>query len=338
MTNDRAARVPRGPHPLGLLVILALGFLVAPLAAMPSGKVPRIGMLWFGSPAAAPSAHLEAFRQALRELGYVEGHHVTIEARSTVRRLDLLPDLAANLVLLKVDVVVAAGDPAIEAVKHATGTIPIVMVASADPVGSGLVASLARPAGNLTGLSALSPELSGKRLQLLREALPGVVRVAVLWNPADPAKALALRELERAAQALGVQLHLLEVRGPDDFEPAFAIMTRERAEALMALGDPLTVSYRPQIVDLAAQHRLPAMYDLREFVDAGGLMAYGPSLRALFRRAAYYVDRILKGAKPSDLPVEQPTQFELILNLKTAQALGLTLPPSLLLSADEVIR
>jgi putative ABC transport system substrate-binding protein len=274
----------------------------------------------------------------IRELGYIEGQHVTIESRATVRRLDLLPDLATNLVLLQVDIVVAAGDPAIAAVKHATRTIPIIMVASADPVGSGLVASLARPGGNLTGLSALAPELSGKRLQLLREALPGVVRVAVLWNPADPAKALELRELQMAARALGVQLHLLEVRGPDDFEPAFATMTRERAEALMALGDPLTVSYRPQIVDLAAKHRLPAMYDLREFVDAGGFIAYGPSLRAVFRRAAYYVDRILRGARPSDLPVEQPTQFELIINLKTAQALGLTLPPSLLLWADEVIR
>jgi putative ABC transport system substrate-binding protein len=338
VNDDRAARVPIGPSTLGLLVILALGLLVAPLAAMPSGKVPRIGLLWFGSPAVGPSPYLEAFRQALRELGYVEGQHITLESRATVRRLDLLPDLAANLVLLQVDIVVAAGDPAIAAVKHATGTIPIVMVASADPVGSGLVASLARPGGNLTGLSALSPELSGKRLQLLREALPGVFRVAVLLNPADPAKAIEVRELQMAAQALGVQLHLLEVRGPDDFERAFAMMTRERAEALMALGDPLTVDYRLQIVDLAAKHRLPAVYDRSEFVDAGGLMAYGPSIRAMYRRVAVYVDKILKGTKPAELPVEQPTKFELVINLQTAQTLGLTIPPTLLFQADEVIR
>jgi putative ABC transport system substrate-binding protein len=300
--------------------------------------VPRIGLLWFGSPAVGPAPHLEAFRQTLRELGYVEGQNVAIESRAAVRRLDLLPDLAANLVLLPVDVVVAASDAAITAVKHATGTIPIVMVASADPVGSGLIASLARPGGNLTGLSALAPELSGKRLQLLRETLPGVLRVAVLVNPADPAKALRWRELQRAAGALGVQLQQLEVRGPDDFEHAFALMTRERAEGLMVLGDPLTVNYRPQIVDLAAKHRLAAMYDRREFVDAGGLMAYGPSIRAMYRRVAVYVDKILEGAKPGDLPVEQPAQFELIINLKAAKELGLTMPPALLFQAVEVIQ
>jgi putative ABC transport system substrate-binding protein len=241
------------------------------------------------------------------------------------------------MVLSKVDCIVAAGDPAITAVKRATSTIPIVMVASADPVGSGFVAGLARPGGNITGLSTLSPELSGKRLALLREALPEVSRVAVLWNPADSAKALDLREMQVAARALGVQLQTLEVRGPDDFEPAFAAMSGQRAEALMTLGDPLTVTYRIQIVDLAAKSRLPAMYDLREFVEAGGLMAYGPSLPGLFRRAAY-VDKILKGAMPGDLPVEQPIQFELIINLKTAKTLALTIPPTLLFQADQVIQ
>jgi len=295
-------------------------------------------MLWFGSPVFGSSPHLEAFRQGLRELGYTEGQHLVIETRHAAMRPALLPDLAANLVLSKVDVIVAAGDPAIYAARHATSTIPIVMVAGADPVGSGLVASLARPGGNLTGSSALSPELSGKRLQLLTEALPGVSRVAVLWNPADPAKALDVRETQAAGQALGVQLQLLEVRGPEEFESAFAAMTRDRAEALITLGDPLTVSHRMRIVDLAAKSRLPTMYDVREFVEAGGLMAYGPSLPDLFRRAAAYVDKILKGAKPGTLPVEQPMKFELIINLKTAKALGLTIPQSVLFLADQVIQ
>jgi putative tryptophan/tyrosine transport system substrate-binding protein len=320
--------------------IVALATLAALFAAnaQPPAKVPRVGILWFGSPAAGPSPLLDAFRQGLCELGYVEGRNIIIESRSSTRRLDLLPDLAANLLLLKVDLIVAAGDPAINAVKQATKTIPIVMVASADRVGSGFVAGLARPGGNITGLSTLSPELSGKRLALLREALPGASRVAVLFNPADAAKALDLREMQVAARALGVQLQTLEVRGPDEFESAFAAMTGEHAEALMTLGDPLTVSYRIQIVDLAAKSRLPAMYDLREFVEAGGLMAYGPNLPGLFRRAAAYVDKILKGAKPGELPVEQPIHFELIINLKTAKALALTIPPALLFQADQVIQ
>jgi len=325
---------------VGIIVTFTLALLAVPHAskAQPPGRVPRIGMLWFGSPVVGPSPHLEAFRQGLRELGYTEGQNIVIETRHAAMRPALLPDLAANLVLSKVDVIVAAGDPAIYAARHATSTIPIVMVAGADPVGSGLVASLARPGGNLTGSSALSPELSGKRLQLLTEALPGVSRVAVLWNPADPAKALDVRETQAAGQALGVQLQLLEVRGPEEFESAFAAMTRDRAEALITLGDPLTVSHRMRIVDLAAKSRLPTMYDVREFVEAGGLMAYGPSLADLFRRAAAYVDKILKGGKPGTLPVEQPMKFELIIDLKTARALGLTLPQSVLFLADQVIQ
>jgi putative tryptophan/tyrosine transport system substrate-binding protein len=305
--------------------------------AQQPGKIPRIGILPPGP--ISERVHLwDAFRQGLRELGYTEGQNIVIETRHAAMRPALLPDLAANLVLSKVDVIVAAGDPAIYAARYATTTIPIVMVAGADPVGSGLVTSLARPGGNLTGLSALSPELSGKRLQLLTEALPGASRVAVLWNPADPAKALDVRETQAAGQALGVRLQLLEVREPEEFESAFAAMARDRAEALITLGDPLTVSHRMRIVDLAAKSRLPTMYDVREFVEAGGLMAYGPSLADLFRRAAAYVDKILKGGKPGTLPVEQPMKFELIINIKTAKALGLTIPQSVLFLADQVIQ
>jgi putative tryptophan/tyrosine transport system substrate-binding protein len=325
---------------VGVIATFTLALLSAPHAseAQPLAKVPRVGMLWFGSPIGGPSPHLEAFRQGLRELGYTEGQNIVIESRHAAMRPALLPDLAANLVLSKVDVIVAAGDPAIHAARHATSTIPIVMVAGADPVGSGLVTSLARPGRNLTGLSALSPELSGKRLQLLTEAIPRVSRMAVFWNPADPAKALELREIQATGQALGVQLQLLEVRGPEDFESAFAAMARDRAEALIILGDPLTLSHRMRIVDLAAKSRLPGIYDVQEFVEAGGLMAYGPSLPDLFRRAAAYVDKILKGAKPGTLPVEQPMKFELIINLKTAKALGLTIPQSVLFLADRAIQ
>ena len=325
---------------VGVIATFTLALLSAPHAseAQPLAKVPRVGMLWFGSPIGGPSPHLEAFRQGLRELGYTEGQNIVIESRHAAMRPALLPDLAANLVLSKVDVIVAAGDPAIHAARHATSTIPIVMVAGADRVGAGLVTSLARPGRNLTGLSALSPELSGKRLQLLTEAIPRVSRMAVFWNPADPAKALELREIQATGQALGVQLQLLEVRGPEDFESAFAAMARDRAEALIILGDPLTLSHRMRIVDLAAKSRLPGIYDVQEFVEAGGLMAYGPSLPDLFRRAAAYVDKILKGAKPGTLPVEQPMKFELIINLKTAKALGLTIPQSVLFLADRVIQ
>ncbi len=328
-----------GPATRGIIVTLALTLLAVPGAAgAPAAKVSRVGILWFGAPAAMSSSHLEAFRHGLRTLGYAEGQNLTLEYRSAARWLDLLSELAADLVLSKVDVIVAAGDPAINAAKQATSTIPIVMVASGDPVGSGLVASLARPGGNLTGLSALSPELIGKRLELLREAMPGASRVAILLNPADPANVLDLRAIQASARALDVQLQTLEVQGPDAFESAFAAMTKEGAEALMTLGGPLTVTYRLQVADLAAKHRLPAMYDLREFIEAGGLMAYGPSLPDMMRRAAAYVDKILQGTSPGDLPVQQPVKFELVINLKTAKALGLTLPPTLLFQADEVLQ
>jgi putative ABC transport system substrate-binding protein len=326
---------------LVLMVILAVGLLAAPLAAGAEqpGKVFRIGIL-SNVPLTDPEgARLwGAFIQGLHDLGYVEGQNITIVHRSSEGKYERLPDLAADLVRLKVDVIVAPATQNVAVAKHATRTIPIVMAGAADPVGSGLVASLARPGGNVTGLSVLSPEIVGKQLELLKEIVPRVSRVAVLWNPTNTSHPLLLREAKVAARSLGVQLQLLEARGPEEVESAFATMTRERASALLVLTDGMFLLHRARIADLAAKHRLPAMYGLREFVDAGGLMVYGASLRDNFRRAATYVDKILKGAKPGDLPVEQPTKFELIINLKTAKVLGLIIPPSVLVRADEVLQ
>ncbi len=320
-----------------IVATLALVVLAAPLTAdaQQLAKAARIGFL--GTATAVP-AYIEAFRQGLRDLGYVEGQNITIEFREAGGRPERLPDLAAELLRLKVDVLVARGTQAILAAKQATSTIPIVMAASSDPVGTGLVASLARPGGNITGLSFISPELSGKRLELLKEVHPGASRVAVLWNPADPPRALELRETEAAARMLGVTLLSWEVRGPDDLEGAFVAMARRRAGAVITFADPITTAHRKRIVDLVAKHRLPGMYGTRAFVEAGGLMSYGANLPDLFRRSAAYVDKILKGTKPADLPVEQPTRFELVINLKTAKALGLTIPQSILIRAEEVIR
>jgi putative ABC transport system substrate-binding protein len=274
----------------------------------------------------------------LRELGYVEGKNIVVECRSAEGKPDRLAELAAELVGLKVNVIVAAGGELVaRAAKQATQTIPIVMTNAADPVETGLIVSLARPGSNVTGLATISPELGGKRLALLKEAFPKVERVAVLTNPANPEQRVRLKEIEVAAQALGIQLQILEVRQPSDFDVAFSAITRERAHALLPLGDPLIVSNRTRLVDFAAKNRLPAMYHRTEFVDAGGLMVYGPNYDDLFRRAATFVDKILKGAKPGDLPVEQPTKFELAINLKTAKALGLAIPPSLLARADKII-
>ena len=322
-------------------LILALAILLVPLAAeaRQPGKVHRIGFL--GTASASDFAYarlIESFRQGLRDLGYEEGKNIVIEYRWAEGRAERLPDLAAELVRLKVDVIVSHGTPGPLAAKHATSTIPIVMTSAGDPVGSGLVASLARPGGNVTGLNLLAPELGGKRLQLLKEVVPGVSRVAVLWNAANPYPVLVWRETEVSAPTLGVQLQSLEVRGPYDFESAFGAAIRGRAGALLTVEDPLTVIHRTQIVDFAAKSRLPAMYGIREFVDVGGLMSYGANIADLYRRAATYVDKILKGAKPSDLPVEQPTKFEFVINLKTAKALGLTMPQSLLIRADQVIQ
>ncbi len=283
----------------------------------------------------------EAFRQGLRDLGYVEGRNLVIEYRFAEGKSERVPSLAAELVALKVDVIVAVTTPEALAAKKATRTLPIVFVAAADPVTSGLVSSLARPGGNVTGLSSFFPELVGKRLELLTQAVPGVSRVAVLWHPGflpERTEKDMLKGAEVTAQALGVRLQFLEARGPADFDRAFSEMTRARAGALTVLGTTMLFNERRRLVDLATKSRLPAVYPWREGVDAGGLMAYGPNIPDLFRRAATYVDKILKGAKPSDLPVEQPTKFELVINLKTAKALGLTIPPSLLGRADEVLQ
>ncbi len=254
---------------------------------------------------------------------------VLVEYRAAAGHYERFPDLAAELVRLKVDVLMMGSTPAALAAKHATTTIPIVMVAMSDPVGSGLVASLARPGGNITGSSGLQPEVVGKQLEFLKAVLPTVSRVAVLWNPANPVAALMVREADVAAQALGVQLHLLEARGPDAFDSAFAAMTSAHAGALLILADPMFLQHRRRLAELAATSRLPTMHNVRAFVEAGGLLCYGVSQPDQWRRAATYVDKILKGAKPADLPVEQPTKFELIINLKTAEALGLTIPPTL---------
>jgi putative ABC transport system substrate-binding protein len=322
---------------VGRLIILLFTILVGPLgaAAQQVEKGWRIGWL-----AQWPDPTLEAFRQGLRELGYVEGQHITIEIRSAEGREDRLGALAAELVRLPVDVLVtAAGNPAVRAAKDATSTIPIVFAQSGvDPVAAGLITSLAQPDGNVTGLTAMAADLTGKRLQLLKEAVPVVSRVAVLWNATIPDKALELREVQVATRALGMVLQSLEVQSPDEFEKAFDAAIRERADALIVLNDFLTYSQRSRVVAFAVQNRLPTVNEYRGWADAGGLMAYGPDRLDMCRRAAVYVDKILKGAKPADLPVERPTKFELVINLKTAQALGLTIPPTLLFQADEVIR
>jgi putative ABC transport system substrate-binding protein len=322
-----------------LVVTLALAFLLAPLAgeAQQTTNVPRIGHL-FLQPWSVTGHLRDAFRQGLRELGYVEGQNIVIEFRNAEGRLERLPALAAELVGLKVNVIVAAPEVCIQAAKQATRTIPIVMALSDDPVARGFVASLARPGGNITGLSSLAPELAGKRLQLLREVIPTLSRVAALSEADSPSQPAALREMEAAARALGVQLQSLLVRGPTpDFESAFRAAMSGHASALVNIGGPLAFSHRTRIVDLAAKNRLPVIYGPREYVNVGGLMSYGAALSDLHRRAATYVDKILKGAKPADLPVEQPTKFELAINLKTAKALGLTIPASVLLRADHVI-
>ena len=301
--------------------------------------MPRIGFLGVTSPSDRPS-HLDAFRQRLRELGWVEGQNIVIDYRYAEGRVDRLPDLAAELVRLKVDLIVAsAGTQAATAAKNATETIPIVMIYVRDPVGTGLIASLARPGGNVTGVSGSAGlELFAKQLELLKETVPKIRRVAILSNPDNAYHQLAIREVNVAARSLGVQLQLLEARGPNEFDGAFAAMAKERVGALLVLSDAIFGSHRTRLADLAARSRLPAAFGVRDDVEAGGLMSYGPSILDSYRQAATYVDKILKGAKPADLPVEQPMKFELVLNLKTAEALGLTIPPLILFQADEVIR
>jgi putative ABC transport system substrate-binding protein len=318
---------------IGLLV--ALGLVVVPLAAeaQQPGKAYRIGVL-----ATTYWPPFDSFREGLRELGYVEGHHMTLEYRWAEQRTQLFPDLAADLVRLKVDVIVTWGTPAAQAAKQATSTIPIEMASSGDAIRTGLVTSLARPGGNLTGLSALNLTLEGKRLELLKEAVPTASRIAVLRQPANAYTPLVLKDLQGAAQHLSVQLQPIEVHSAADLEGAFAAMMSQHADALVVSSDAFFVLQRTRIAELAIRHRLPAIYLHTEHVHAGGLMTYGPNYHDLFRRAATYIDKIFKGAKAGDLPIEQPSRFELAINLKAAQAIGLTIPPSLLFQADKVIR
>jgi len=318
---------------LGAL-LLAFGFSAE---AQQPKKVPLIGFLGATSPSTI-SDRVEAFRQGLRELGYVEGKNIVVEYRWAEGKIERLPDLATELVRLKVDVIVSGGNSATQAAKKATNTIPIVMTQVSDPVASGFVASLARPGGNITGLSTLAPEISGKRLELLKEIVPRLSRVTVLGTSNEPGTAQALRETEVAAGAFKVKLQYLDILGPKDIETAFRTAAKGRADAVVALSSPFLLAHRTKVADLAVKSRLPATYYSAEFVEAGGLMSYGVSFPDLYRRAATYVDKILKGAKPADLPVEQPTKFEFIINLKAAKQIGLTISPNVLARADRVIK
>jgi len=323
---------------IGCIVTLTLSLLAAPLTAdaQQPAKVPTVGWLSDGMQA---GQHLhEAFLHGLRDLGYVEGQNLVIERRDAEGQLARLPDLAAQLVGLKVDLMVTWGVPGTNAAKRSTNSIPIVMASAGDPVGTGLVASLARPGGNVTGLSTMHLDITGKQLQLLKEAAPKISRVAVLYNPTFSASVLGLREAQATGPALGLAILPMEVRTSDELEAQFAVMTSVNVDALLTFGDPFNTIHQRRILDFAAKSQLPASYRWREFVEAGGLMSYGPSLADMYRRAATYVHKILQGAKPADLPVEQPIKFELIINLKTAAALGLTIPPAFLFQADEVIK
>jgi putative tryptophan/tyrosine transport system substrate-binding protein len=313
--------------------------LSAPLVAegQQAGKLYRIGYLGVSPPSAATAFMWEAFLQGLRDHGYVEGQNLVIERRWSEGKAERFPDLVAELVRLNVDLIVAPTTPAARAAKQVTGTTPIVTVLAGDPVAVGLVSSLARPGGNVTGLTGQATDWSTKPLQLLTEAIPGATRVGILWNPTNPAHIPGFKQVERAAAALRVQIQSLEVRTAGDLDGAFSTVTRDRPDALAVFDDPITFVNRQRIVDFAARTRLPAAYAFRWYVDVGGLMAFSPNLADLFRRSGTYIDKILRGARPADLPVEQPTKFEFVINLKTAKALGLTIPQSVLLRADQVI-
>jgi ABC-type uncharacterized transport system substrate-binding protein len=321
---------------IGLAVVLTVSLALAPLAgeAQQLSKVPRIGVLGAQS---LGSATDNAFRDGLRQFGYVEGKNIAIEWRETRATSERFPELAADLVRLKVEVIVATNNPTVAAAQKATTTIPIVMVLATDPVRLGFVTSLARPSGNITGLSMQTPELAGKRLELLKEAVPNLARVAVLWDPTEAGRRELVKDTEVAAPRLGLQLRALEVRNGREIGSAFTAMSRERVGAVLVYGSSMLAAHRATIAELAAKRRLPTMSTAREWMDAGFLISYGTSLNAMYRRAPYFVDRILKGATPADLPVEQPTKFELVINAKTAKALGLTIPPSVLGRADHVI-
>ena len=312
---------------------LSLGALLFALGSLAEAQQPKkVARIGFLSPVSASDTALwhQAFRQGLRDLGWVEGKNISIEYRYAEGRSDRLPDLAADLVRLKLDIIVVSSGTDALAAKNATRTIPIVMASAGDPVAIGLVESLARPGGNITGLSQIAPELAGKRLELLKEIVPKLSRVAVLWNPQGQTSTVGWKEIQLPARELGVKLHSLEVRSSNDFDKAFEGATKAGAGALVIMPDPLFVTNLKRIADFAATSRLPSIFHLTEFVDSGGLVAYGPDRSDMFRRAATYVDKILKGAKPADLPVEQPMKFELVFNLKTAKAIGLTIPPNVL--------
>lgn len=330
-----------------VVLTLALSIVMVPLPieAQAVGKVRRIGFLTFGPapPAEAPSpfehsAETAPFVQGLRELGWAAGHNLTIAPRFAEGQLDRLPALAAELVRMPVELIVTVSFPAALAAKQATATIPIVFLGAGDPVATGLVASLARPGGNLTGVAALETELSTKRLELLKMAMPQATQIAVLWNRADVGMSLRFQATQAAARALGLQLQPISVQEPSDFEGAFAAMRQERPDALFVVADPLTLLNRHRLLAFAAERRLPTMYEFRWYVEEGGLLSYGPTYADLSRRAAVQADRILRGTKPSDLPVEQAMKFDLVINLKTAQAFGLTIPPTVLFQATEVLR
>jgi putative ABC transport system substrate-binding protein len=333
--NPSKIQNPKWAGIVALIIVFAMCGTVA--VAQQPGKIPRIGFLGATSPS-VEAARTEAFRQGLRELGHVEGKNIVIEYRWAEEKFDRLPALAAELVRLNVEIIVTGGSTSTGAAKEATTTIPIVTAQVNDPVGSGFVASLARPGGNITGLSTLAPEISGKQLELLKEIVPRLSRAAVFGTSTAPGNAQALRETELAAAALGVQLQSLEVRRPKDIESSFRAASKGRANAALVLSSPVLNSQRKQIADLAIKSRLPAIYFNPEFVEDGGLMSYSVSFTDLFRRAATYVDKILKGTKPADLPVEQPTKFEFIINLKAAKQIGLTIPPNVLARADRVIK
>jgi putative tryptophan/tyrosine transport system substrate-binding protein len=321
-----------------ILIAVVLLAVAVTAEAQQAKKVPRIGFL-SGFSSSSDRKRVEAFRQGLRELGYVEGQNVFVEYRYAGGNADEYPKLAAELVSSKVDLIVVGGGSGLaRAAKETTKTIPIVITGGSDPVGAGLVASLARPSGNITGLTAIAAELAGKRLELLKETLPRLTRVGVLWNPTDQGSAQGLKEIEIAAPTLGLEIQSLQVRSPSNFESAFKAAIAAQARALQVLGSGVIISNRNRIVEFAMKNRLPTMFGDAAHVEAGGLMSYGPNAPDLYRRAATYVDKILKGAKPADLPVEQPMTFELVINLKTAKQIGVTIPPNVLVRADKVIK
>jgi ABC-type uncharacterized transport system substrate-binding protein len=326
----------RAAVPSILVVVVLLAVAVIAEAQQPK-KMPRIGYLT-GASSSAIAFRIEAFRQGLRELGYVEGKNIAIEYRHAQGNFPRQKELAAELARLNVDVIVTSGPASTRAARETTSTIPIVMTFDSDPVGSGSVASLARPGGNITGLSTLAPEISGKQLELLKESVPKLSRVAVLGSSANPGNARVLGEMEAVAQAFSVKLQYRDILAAKEIEEAFRTVSNERADAVVVLAGTIIIAQRTRIAEMAIKSRLPSIYERREFVEAGGLMSYGISIIELDRRAATYVDKILKGTKPADLPVEQPTKFEFVINLKTAKQIGLTIPPNVLARADKVIK